>query len=135
MYYMKEFFDLFERNREQISLFLSHLKTDTELETGNSKRPVKYELDSQMPSRIFLLECKSDLLFLLQSLFWAGRAVNQNTIQLPDTDDKQRLFAKFCNEQMEKDDIESSRIYMTGKTPTVLLNGIATSLSILSPMD
>ena len=87
----------------------------------------------------FLQDCASDLLILLNTLFYGGRAVNERSVQLSTSPiRKQEEFIHLCNEISKKDGLsfgtppQEHQINIKGKQPSALIAGISTSISILT---
>lgn len=139
---LSTYLDMIEKYRPQINSFLSILKTESKEESIKTFNIHDFidDLKSYEPSKIFkfLKECDSDLLILLDNLFYGGRTVISNEIRLSTSPVcRQKEFIKFCFELLDKDGLcfgkvpHEAQINIWSKTASVLLDGISTALSII----
>lgn len=140
---LSAYLDMIEKYRSQIDIFLSILKTEAEeesIKTFNIHDLIN-DIKSHKPSKKdkFLAECDSDLLILLDNLFYGGRSVNENVVRLDKSPvGKQKEFVRFCNELLDKDGLcfgekpQEGQINIGGKMSSALLDAISTALSILA---
>ena len=139
---LNTYLDMIEKYRPQIDSFLSILKIESKEESIKTFNIHDFidNLKSHEPSNIykFLNECDSDLLILLDNLFYGGRTVNSNEIRLSTSPVcRQKEFVKFCFELLDKDGLcfgkvpYEAQINIWGKTASALLDGISTALSII----
>lgn len=87
---------------------------------------------------VFLENCDSDLLILLDNLFYGGRAVNLLEIRLSTSEiERQKEFIGFCYDLLKYDGLKfgitpnNEQINIFGKTASSLLCAITTAISIL----
>lgn len=134
---LEEYLKYLEKYRLQINEFITLLEAE-DIETG-SREIVFNDLFFE-PSKTlqYLKTCESDLLILLDNLFYGGRCVNDNSIRLSKSlVERQKEFVKFCRELLEKDGLcfgkkpTDSQINIYGKTPSAILKNISTAISIL----
>lgn len=131
-----------EKYRPQIMHFLSLLKIDVdkESEEGFKTHDFLTFIENYEPSEKdkFLNDCESDLLILLDNLFYAGRTVNSCEIRLSiSAVTKQKEFVKLCYQLLDSNKLrfgtepQEWQINIESKTSSALFNGISTALSII----
>ena len=116
-----------EKYRPQIMHFLQLLRTDADKESNEGFKAHDFLtlLENYEPSEKdkFLDNCESDLLILLDNLFYAGRTVNSCEIRLSTSDvAKQKEFVKFCYQLLDSNGLHfgiephEGQINIEGKT-------------------
>ena len=139
---LNEYLEIIEKYRPKIMDFLQLLRTDAdkELNEGFKAHDFFSFLENHEPSEKdkFLDNCESDLLILLDNLFYAGRTVYSCEIRLSTSDvTKQKEFVKFCYQLLDSNGLHfgikphEGQINIEGKTSSALFNGISTALSII----
>lgn len=134
------YLDMIEKYRSQIDIFLSILKVEAKEESIKTLDFHDFidDITNRKPSEKdkFLAECDSDLLILLDNLFYGGRSVNEHVIRLSKHPvRKQKEFVRFCS---DKDGLcfgkktQEGQINILGKMSSTLLDAISTALSILA---
>lgn len=139
---LNQYIEIYEKYSSQIHEFLELLKMNIAKEPkpfkvsdffGNLKNYVA-------PKYLqFLNECDSDLLILLDNLFYAGRSVREETVRLSQSIvGKQGEFVKLCYILLSQEGLKfgatpkDSQINIFGKTSSSLLENISTAISILT---
>lgn len=139
---LNEYLEIIEKYRSQIMDFLQLLRTDADKESneGFEAHDFLTFLENYEPSEKdkFLDNCESDLLILLDNLFYAGRTVNSCEIRLSTSNvTKQKEFVKFCYQLLDSNGLHfgiephEGQINIEGKTSSALFKGISTALSII----
>lgn len=137
-----EYLDIVAKYRPNIEQFLSLLKSEVENESDEPYTINDFFdlLENYQPSEKdkFLQNCDSDLLVLLDNLFYAGRTVNSCEVRLSvSAVTRQKEFIKLCYQLLEDNGLKFGRkpnegqinIYI--KTSSTLLHGISSALSII----
>lgn len=140
---VSNYLEVFTQYKVEIDGFLSLLEKEKEKEKeftisfSDLEPPLINEKISQVDK--FLQDCASDLLILLNTLFYGGRAVNERSVQLSTSPiRKQEEFIHLCNEISKKDGLsfgtppQEHQINIKGKQPSALIAAISTSISILT---
>lgn len=138
---LSAYLDRIEKYRPQIDSFLSILQAEAKKESVKTFNVHDFldDLENYEPSKtiVFLKECDTDLLILLDNLFYGGRSVNEHVVRLDKSPvSKQKEFVRFCNELLDKDGLcfgekpREDQINILGKTSSALLDAITTALSI-----
>ena len=136
---VSNYLEVFTQYKVEIDGFLSLLEKEKEftISFSDSEFLSINEEISQVDK--FLQDCASDLLILLNTLFYGGRAVNERSVQLSTSPiRKQEEFIHLCNEISKKDGLsfgtppQEHQINIKGKQPSALIAGISTSISILT---
>ena len=143
---VSNYLEVFTQYKVEIDGFLSLLEKEKEKEEEFKGFTISFS-DSEFLSineeisqvDKFLQDCASDLLILLNTLFYGGRAVNERSVQLSTSPiRKQEEFIHLCNEISKKDGLsfgtppQEHQINIKGKQPSALIAGISTSISILT---
>lgn len=140
---LTDYLNVLELYREEIGRFIEILKRSIENKDNCNDDKGKSVIDrilNKKPSPVldFLMSCDSDLLILLDNLFYGGRSVNEHVVRLSNSlVQRQKEFVRFCNELLEQDhlcfgqDPEEGQVNILGKTAEALLKHISTSLNIL----
>ena len=145
---VSNYLEVFTQYKVEIDGFLSLLEKEKEKEKEEEFKGFTISFsDSEFLSineeisqvDKFLQDCASDLLILLNTLFYGGRAVNERSVQLSTSPiRKQEEFIHLCNEISKKDGLsfgtppQEHQINIKGKQPSALIAGISTSISILT---
>lgn len=147
---VSNYLEVFTQYKVEIDGFLSLLEKEKEKEKEKEEEFKGFTIsfsDSEFLSineeisqvDKFLQDCASDLLILLNTLFYGGRAVNERSVQLSTSPiRKQEEFIHLCNEISKKDGLsfgtppQEHQINIKGKQPSALIAGISTSISILT---
>jgi hypothetical protein len=98
-----KYINIFNKYRKQINNFKEILSQEVNNKSCNKSKNFLSLSDivsnEVRPINSFLSECESDLLILLDNLYFAGRTVGQKTVRLAiNVDDKKREFVQLCNE-------------------------------------
>ena len=143
---VSKYLEVFTQYKVEIDGFLSLLEKEKEKEEEFKGFTISFS-DSEFLSineeisqvEKFLQDCASDLLILLNTLFYGGRAVNERSVQLSTSPiRKQEEFIHLCNEISKKDGLsfgtppQEHQINIKGKQPSALIAAISTSISILT---
>lgn len=139
---LNEYLEIIKKYRPQIMYFLQLLRTEATKESNEGLEVHDFltflENYESSEKYKYLDNCESDLLILLDNLFYAGRTVNSCEIRLSTSDvAKQKEFVKFCYQLLDSNGLHfgiephEGQINIKGKTPSALFNGISTALSII----
>lgn len=139
---MEAYLKMIEKYRSKIGEFLSLLSVECGKESVKmaSKGLNVWSIpEPQNPLKAFFVECDSDLLIVLESLFYSGRAVNSCEVRLSiDPICARREFVKLCYNRLECDGLrfgegfDEYQINIRSKSADAILKAISTSLAILS---
>ena len=142
---LDSFLLLIDKYRKDIEEFLVILQDEQDKENKEFKVVSFDELLSNQAvkkSAIFLNECDSDLLILLDSLFYAGRTVKSNEVRLSKSPvERQRECVKLTNQLMEFNGLRlgvtpnEGQINIFGKTSSALFSCISTAMSIIDLLE
>lgn len=143
---LNKYLDIFEKYRSKIDDFLLLLKKEEENEQNRDFNTFDFitlmENEEVSKKYEFLNSCDSDLLILLDNLFYGGRAVNTYEIRLSTSSVlKQKEFVKYCYTLLEMNNLcfgtipEEWQINIFEKTSSTLISGITRALSILDLRD
>lgn len=135
---VEAYLKMIEKYRSKIDEFLSLLSVES-IKMASKELNVKSILETKDPLCEFFAECDSDLLIILESLFYSGRAVNSCEVRLSvDPICARREFVKFCYNRLECDGLrfgegfDEYQINIRSKSASAVLKAISTSLAILS---
>lgn len=140
---VSNYLEVFTQYKVEIDGFLSLLEKEKEKEKEFtiSFSDLEPSLINEKISQVdnFFQDCASDLLILLNALFYGGRAVNEHSVGLSTSPIRKRKeFIHLCNEISKKDGLsfgtppQEHQINIKGKQPSALIAGISTSISILT---
>ena len=142
---VSNYLEVFTQYKVEIDGFLSLLEKEKEKEKEKeftiSFSDLEPSLINEKISQVdnFFQDCASDLLILLNALFYGGRAVNEHSVGLSTSPIRKRKeFIHLCNEISKKDGLsfgtppQEHQINIKGKQPSALIAGISTSISILT---
>lgn len=138
---VSNYLEVFTQYKVEIDGFLSLLEKEKEKEFTISFSDLEPSLINEKISQVdnFFQDCASDLLILLNALFYGGRAVNEHSVGLSTSPIRKRKeFIHLCNEISKKDGLsfgtppQEHQINIKGKQPSALIAGISTSISILT---
>ena len=142
---LNAFLDIVEIYRVQIDEFVLLLKS----EMDNPKVEENHVCDfwtllgdeNSSSSRLFLKKCHSDLLILLDTLFYAGRSINDHCVRLSQSPEKRkREFVRLCDDNMRHERLyfgqnpSVEQINIQNKVPAAILRALETSLLSLGYM-
>ena len=136
---VSNYLEVFTQYKVEIDGFLSLLEKEKEFTISFSD--LEPSLINEKISQVdnFFQDCASDLLILLNALFYGGRAVNEHSVGLSTSPIRKRKeFIHLCNEISKKDGLsfgtppQEHQINIKGKQPSALIAGISTSISILT---
>lgn len=139
---LTQYIDVYEKYQEQINDFLELLKEDMKEEGKSFKASDFFSglTDYSPPKYLnFLYSCDSDLLILLENLYYAGRCVREQNVRLSQSIvEKQKEFVRLCNNLLTQDGLkfwgthDDSQINIWGKTSSSLFDNISEAISVLT---
>lgn len=143
---VSKYLKVFTQYKVEIDGFLSLLEKERESEENFKEFTISFSdlepsLINEKISQVdnFFQDCASDLLILLNALFYGGRAVNEHSVGLSTSPIRKRKeFIHLCYEISKKDGLsfgtppQEHQINIKGKQPSALIAGISTSISILT---
>lgn len=138
----KEFYTIYEKYKEKIDEFMILLEKEAcneGIRTYNFTDILEI-LDAIKESEVlqFLQNCDSDLLILLDNLYYGGQAIDTHVVRLAKSPvPKQNEFIKLCYELMKQHGLkfgekpDESNINIFGKSPSALYRNIKKAIEVI----
>lgn len=138
------YLEVFEKYKDNIDKFLFLLEEESEKEPEDEIITGLFDdieslLDEEMSETDkYLQNSEPDLLILLKSLYYGGRSVKQNSVQLSqDPISRRKEFVHFCNNLLKQNGLSfgekpNNQLDIEGKEASSLLTGISEAISILT---